>query len=108
MLRVRLVCGINNGCIQHRLLAKSTLTYEKALEIEQAMELANRDAKNLHANRNSPHEQVHKVYHGCSKSPSLHKTTRASIPRAIATNVEESIRRPSANLSRKNAMCAES
>ena len=28
MLGDRLVCGINNGCIQHHLLAESKLTFE--------------------------------------------------------------------------------
>ena len=36
MLQDRLVCGINDGRVQHRLLAESKLTYKKALEIAPA------------------------------------------------------------------------
>ena len=63
MLRDRLVYGINDGRVQHLLLAESKLTFEKALEIAQAMELADRDAKDLQASSNSPHDQVHKILH---------------------------------------------
>ena len=76
MLRNRLVCGINDGRILHRLLAECKLTFEKALEIAQAMEFADRDAKDLQVSSNSPHECVHKVFHGTqkeSKSPQNNK-----------------------------------
>ena len=72
MLRDRLVCRINDSRIQHRLLAESKLTFKKALEIAQAMELADRDAKDLQASSSASHEQVHKVLHRThqdSKSP---------------------------------------
>ena len=54
----------HDGRIQHCFLAESKLTFEKALEIVQAMELADHDVKDLQVRNNSPHEQVHKVLHG--------------------------------------------
>lgn len=47
MLRDRLVCGINEACLQRRLLAKADLTFEKALTLATAWELAERNAKHL-------------------------------------------------------------
>lgn len=47
MLRGRLVWGIKDSHIQHRLLAESSLTFVKAIEIAQAMELATQDLKDL-------------------------------------------------------------
>ena len=40
MMRDRLVCGINNDCIQRQLSAEKDLTFVKALDITMAMELA--------------------------------------------------------------------
>ena len=47
MLRDRLVCGINDQRLQRRLLAEPNLTYTKAFELAQAMEAADRNAKDL-------------------------------------------------------------
>ncbi len=47
-LRDRLVCGLRNEAIQHRLLSKSDLTFSKALEIAQNMEAAEKNAQQLH------------------------------------------------------------
>ena len=47
MLRDRLICGINNDRMQHRLLAESKLSFEKAYELAQAMDTADHDAKEL-------------------------------------------------------------
>lgn len=47
MLRDRLVCGVADDRIQRRLLAEPGLTLEKALEVAQATETANRDVRNL-------------------------------------------------------------
>ena len=47
MLCDRLVYGIENGCIQYRLLVELSLTLEKAVEIAIAMETANHNAKDL-------------------------------------------------------------
>ncbi|KAL7842138.1 hypothetical protein SRHO_G00238270 [Serrasalmus rhombeus] len=49
MLRDRLLCGINEDEIQHRLLSETapTLTFKKALEISQGMETAASNAKDI-------------------------------------------------------------
>ena len=60
MLRDRLVWGIADSRVQHRLLAESSLTFAKALEIAQAMELATRDLKDLQPDTASP-TSVHKL-----------------------------------------------
>ena len=49
VVRDRLVCGVNDIRIQNRLLQESSsLTYEKAFEISQSIELAAKDAAALH------------------------------------------------------------
>ena len=60
MLRDRLVWGIADSRVQHRLLAESSLTFAKALEIAQAMELATRDLKDLQPDTASS-TSVHKL-----------------------------------------------
>ena len=47
MLRDRLVCGIEDGRIQRRLLSEPDLAFKKAFEIAQAMESAERNAQDL-------------------------------------------------------------
>ncbi|KAM3596467.1 uncharacterized protein V6R79_014960 [Siganus canaliculatus] len=48
MLRDRLVCGINNDATQRRLLGEAPpLTFKKALEISQGMEMAANNAKDI-------------------------------------------------------------
>ena len=47
MLRDRLVCGINDSRLQRRLLAEKDLTFQTAMDIAQAMEAADRSAKDL-------------------------------------------------------------
>ena len=47
MLRDRLVCGIHDIRIQHRLLAEPNLTFKKALELAIALETVDRDTKDL-------------------------------------------------------------
>ena len=47
MLRDRLVCGIDDGRIQRRLLSKPDLAFKKAFDIAQAMESAERNAQDL-------------------------------------------------------------
>ena len=46
-LRDRLVCGLNKESIQRRLLAEADLTFQKACEIAQAMEMVEKDASAL-------------------------------------------------------------
>ena len=47
MLQDRLVCGINDKRVQRRLLAEPGLTFAKALELAQAAETAESNAKQL-------------------------------------------------------------
>ena len=47
MLRDRLVCGINDVRIQRRLLSEPDLTYKRAFDLAQAMEVAERNAQIL-------------------------------------------------------------
>ena len=47
MLRDRLVCGVNDTRIQKRLLAETDLPFKKAFEIAQAIEMAEKDTKDL-------------------------------------------------------------
>ena len=47
-LRDRLVCGMQNGAVQIRLLGKADLTLAKALEVAELEEMATRDEAQLH------------------------------------------------------------
>jgi len=49
MLHDHLVCGVNDVRIQRRLLAEPDLTFKKAYEIAQAIEMADKDTKDLTA-----------------------------------------------------------
>ena len=61
MLRDRLVCGVNDERIQRRLLAEPTLTFDKALQLAQAIETADKDTKDLKVARESQPQPIH--YH---------------------------------------------
>ena len=47
MLRDRLVCGVNDDRIQRRLLSELNLTFARAFELAQALESAEKHAKDL-------------------------------------------------------------
>ncbi len=47
MLRDRLVCGLNEGRLQRRMLAETTLSFSKALSLAQAYESAEKKAHDL-------------------------------------------------------------
>ena len=60
MLRDRLVCGVNNEAITNRLLSEKKLTFDKAMELAQAIESAERDTQQLRAAQSmSTTPQVH-------------------------------------------------
>lgn len=70
MLRDRLVCGVNDDSIQRKLLSQhGELTFEKAWDIAQSMETANKDVKDIQAlwtdeaggAGRRPEEAVHRV-----------------------------------------------
>lgn len=58
MLRDRLVCGINDDCIQKRLLAETNLTLAKAVELATSMETASKNVTELQQGLVDP---VHKM-----------------------------------------------
>ena len=58
MLRDKFVSGLHNTRTQHRLLVEKALTFAKAQEIAQAMELADKDVQSLQSN---PHPPVLKL-----------------------------------------------
>lgn len=68
MLRDRLVCGVNEESIQRR-LSHGDLDFDKAWEIAQSMETANRDVNNIQAwwrdepaaGRSKPQEAVNRI-----------------------------------------------
>ena len=59
LLRDRLVCGVNHEGITNRLLAEKKLTYDKAMELAQAIESAERDTKQLKAAQATSTPPVH-------------------------------------------------
>ena len=84
MLHDRVVCGINDGVLQRRLLAESGLDYGKAVEIALNLEMAAQSMKELKSKLDSqasrvthspPQYQVHKT--GVA-SPPQHQVHRAS------------------------------
>ena len=58
MLCDRIVCGINNQCIQCRLLAESDLILAKAMEPSLTMESADKDADTLKARATGKTDQL--------------------------------------------------
>ena len=77
MLRDRLVCGIGDTRIQRRLLAEPELTFQKALTLSQAMELADRHTKDLQVASTVNPAQIHKLHKKASSSPKSSKDTAA-------------------------------
>lgn len=61
MLRDRLVCGISDDRIQRRLLGERELTFEKAVEIATATEMASRNVMDLGGKTPSSDNNVNKV-----------------------------------------------
>lgn len=53
MLRDRLVCGVREPQLQKRLLAEQQLTFNKALELAQAFESAEKSSRDIQAVRSS-------------------------------------------------------
>ena len=59
MLRDRLVCGVNHEAITNRLLSEKKLDFDKALELAQSIESAERDKRHLKATQATSTPQVH-------------------------------------------------
>ena len=66
-LRDRFVCGLQHEATQRRLLSESRLTYQKALEIGQAMEAADTNTKSF----KEPESPIRKVSRQISRSEEL-------------------------------------
>ena len=76
MIRDRLVCGINNPRIQRRLLQESDLTYDKAFEKTQSMEVAAQDVANMTTETKQP--PVNNIRHKSGFSEHADHTTSQS------------------------------
>ena len=75
MLRDRIVCGINDSGTQKRLLAESTLTYARALEIAKGQETAAQNLETIQAREEDPRKPVNKVHaKGKGHGPAGHGT----------------------------------
>ena len=72
MLRDRLVCGANDGRIQHALLQEHNLTIERALKIAQSIEAAANDMQQLKI-QPSQDQTIHCVY--SKQTPTTSSTT---------------------------------
>ena len=59
MIRDRLVCGINHDTIQPRLLAEKELTFERAFEVAQSVEAAEKNSKIIRNGSNGKQETLH-------------------------------------------------
>ena len=59
MIRDRLVCGVNHDTIQPRLLAEKKLIFERAFEIAQSVEAAEKNSKIIRNGSNGKHQTLH-------------------------------------------------
>ena len=83
MLRDRLVCVINDQKLQRRLLAEPTLTYDKAFALAQALETADKSAKELEKVSVVHFMQPHSRQQG---APARHKRQDQACYRCGGTN----------------------
>ncbi|OWF50156.1 hypothetical protein KP79_PYT25695 [Mizuhopecten yessoensis] len=74
-LRDRLVCGLRNEHIQRKLLSEATLTYDTAVELAIAIEMAQRDATELHGNSSKASVNKIHVKKGKPRRHESHKQT---------------------------------
>ena len=73
MLRDRLVCGVEDSRIQHRLLAELELTFEKAFEIAMASESAEKNVKDLQSPVPVNKLKTHGTQNPCYRCGEKHK-----------------------------------
>ena len=83
MLRDRLVCGIASGSTQRRLLAEPDLTLQKVQNLAQAIESADKNAKDLQGQRQPPMTAVNAVT--SKRGPSRGTRARADTGRSMET-----------------------
>ena len=103
MLRDRLVCGVNHKGITNRLLAEKDLTFDKALELAQAMESAERDTQHLQSTQQQPQDVHHSAVP--QKPPRISQLPEAS-RRCRVTGVEETTHLRDANSKKQCVMPA--
>ena len=75
MLCDRLVCGLAKRQVQQHLLTEEDLTFDKALKISKAMELAERDARDLQQDSAHSRAGVHRLAQS-SVTPRQDKDTK--------------------------------
>ena len=78
MLRDRLVCRVNHEVITNCLLSKKKLTFDKAMELAQAIESAERDTRQLQAAQ--PTSMTQQVHHSTAHKPKNRQTRESSRP----------------------------
>ena len=72
-LRDRLVCGIRNSGIQKRLLSEAELSLKKAIELSQAFEAAEKNAKEIQVPQSEVVQQVSKASSTTSPKKPCHR-----------------------------------
>ena len=90
MLQNTFVCGLEDAIIQRRLLSENNLSYEKAVKIANAMELANAGSTQLSGQQPSsvnklfsPKPQPPKHQHTNRKPSVMKKQTKRSCYRCL-------------------------
>ena len=76
MLRDRLVVGCRDTTTQRKLLSEATLTFEKALQMARAMEVANKDVENLKIIGRQPDGPTSTAVHKMQGKPPKPKTRK--------------------------------
>ena len=79
MIRDRFVSGINDTRIQRRLLQEPNLTYKKAFETAQAMEIAARDFQEITQQQHQQNLKPIAVHHLMDKTGQSPTTVAATI-----------------------------
>ena len=78
MLRHRIVCGVNHEIITNRLLFVKKLTFDKGMELAQAIKSAERDTQQLHAAQST--STTPQVHHSTAHKPKNRQTRESSRP----------------------------
>ena len=89
MLRDRLVCGVNQSGIQKCLLAEKDLTFDKALDIAKALEVAEKNTQDLKTDTAVPSGSCH--FTSQTRKKRYKPVKRQQITRNDATGVVELI-----------------
>ena len=93
MLRDRLVCGVMHKGITNRLLNEKNLTYEKAMELAQAMESAEKDTRHLQSTQSAQEVPVHHNIFQTEYEPDETACCKADTARHSSTSMLQMWRR---------------